>query len=116
MTGVTRTRMKGTGPGMRSTLRFAMWLLLVVGVAASGPALHADNGQPPAGQEQQDEFVPISELPPQDQLPAAPLLIGAYVFVLAVFFAYVLSVARRLSGVQRDIARLEGDLARRGRT
>jgi len=38
------------------------------------------------------------------------------VFVLAVFFAYVLSVARRLSGVQRDIARLEGDLARRGRT
>ena len=28
-----------------------------------------------------NEFVPISQLPPQDQLPAAPLLISAYVFV-----------------------------------
>jgi CcmD family protein len=46
-------------------------------------------------------------LPPQEQLPAAPLLIGAYVFVLAVLFVYVFSVARRLTNVQRELDRLD---------
>jgi hypothetical protein len=79
-------------------------------------SVEAASGQPAAQPpDQQDGFVPISELPPQDRLPAAPLLIGAYVFVLAVLFAYVLSVARRLSALQKDVARLEGDLAKRGR-
>jgi CcmD family protein len=56
---------------------------------------------------QQNEFIPISELPPQEQLPAAPLLIGAYVFVLVVLFVYVLSVSRRLRSVQQEIDRLD---------
>jgi hypothetical protein len=34
--------------------------------------------QPPPGQ---SEFVPIKDLPPTDQLPAAPYLISAYAFV-----------------------------------
>ena len=50
--------------------------------------------QPPP--QQQEEFVPIDELPPQDQLPAAPLLVAAYSFVVLALFAYVVSVARRL--------------------
>ena len=73
-------------------------------------ALHAQQ------QQQQQEFVPIDELPPQDQLPAAPLLVTAYSFVVLALFAYVVSVARRLSGVQRELDRLESDLKRRGRT
>ena len=62
----------------------------------------------PAGQAppQQGDFIPIKDLPPQDQLPAAPLLIAAYSFVLIVFFLYVLSLARRLTSVQRDVDRL----------
>lgn len=84
----------------------------VVGAGVGTAALNAAARQPPT---QQDEFVPISELPPQDRLPAAPLLIGAYVFVLAVLFVYVLSVARRLTALQRDVARLEADLAKRAR-
>ncbi len=68
--------------------------------------------QPP----QQDGFVPISELPPQEQLPAAPLLIAAYVVVLIAFFVYVGSIARRLSSVQRDVERLEGSLKERSRS
>jgi len=66
-------------------------------------------------QEPPDEWVSVSELPPEDRLPAAPLLIGAYAFVLAVLFTYVTLVARRLTGLQRDIARLEATIGRDGK-
>ena len=64
------------------------------------------------GPKQTDEFVPISQLPPQDQLPAAPLLVTAYAFVWVALFAYVASVARRLSRVQREVERLESEIKR----
>lgn len=98
---------------------FMMWTLGMVGGDQSGgptfdsPAgatIHAQQPEP------QDEFVPIDELPPQDQLPAAPLLVAAYAFVVLALFGYLLSVARRLGGVQRDLDRLESDLKRSGRT
>jgi len=60
--------------------------------------------------------VPIDELPPQDQLPAAPLLVVAYAFVVLALFAYLVSVARRLGAVQRDLERLQAELKRSGRT
>ena len=63
-----------------------------------------------------DEFVPIDELPPQDQLPAAPLLVAAYSFVVLMLFAYVVSLARRLGGVQRDLDRLQSELKHHGRS
>ena len=62
-----------------------------------------------------NEYVPIKELPPQEQLAAAPLLIGAYVFVLAVLFVYVFSVARRLTNVQRELDRLDTTIKQSGR-
>ena len=86
-----------------------LMLTLIWGAAP----LHAAQAQPP---EQQDEFVPIDQLPPGDQLPGAPLLVAAYAFVLVMFFAYVVSVARRLGTVQREVERLEGDIKRAGRT
>jgi CcmD family protein len=55
-------------------------------------------------------------LPLTEQMPAAPLLVGAYVVVLVGLFAYVLSVARRVGTVQREIERLDGELKRRLRT
>jgi CcmD family protein len=87
--------------------------VLALTCVAVVPASAQSTGQTPP--QQQDEFVPISQLPPQDQLPAAPLLISAYVVVLLALFAYVLSVSRRLSSVQREVERLEGDLRRTGR-
>jgi CcmD family protein len=63
-----------------------------------------------------DEFVPIDQLPPQDQLPAAPLLVAAYAFVVLGLFAYLVSVARRLGGVQKDLERLQSEIKRTGRT
>ena len=71
--------------------------------------------QPSPQPSQQNEFIPINQLPPQDQLPAAPLLIGAYVFVLAVLFLYVFSVARRLTNVQRELDRLDTSIKQGGR-
>jgi hypothetical protein len=63
-----------------------------------------------------DPFVPVDELPPEEQLPAAPLLVSAYAFVLVALFAYLISVARRLGTVQADVERLERDLKKSGRT
>ena len=71
--------------------------------------------QPPAQPQQQNEYVPIDELPPQDQLPAAPLLVVAYAVVMLGLFAYVVSVARRMATVQRELERLESDLKRGSR-
>jgi CcmD family protein len=85
--------------------------ILLMTVALGAP-LGARQQPPP---QQQDEFIPIDQLPPQDQLPAAPLLVTAYSFVVLALFAYVLSVARRLGVVQRELDRLQSD-ARRGRT
>jgi CcmD family protein len=68
--------------------------------------------QTPAQPQQQEEFIPIDQLPPQDQLPAAPLLITAYSVVTLALFGYVLSVARRMGSVQREIERLESDIKR----
>ena len=83
-------------------------LLLCAPLAAQQP-------QPQPQPEQQEEFVPVSQLPAQDQLPAAPLLVSAYAFVWIVLFAYLTSVARRLSRVQREVERLELDMKRGAR-
>lgn len=91
------------------TLRRCLALLLLLLVLAPGAIAQ----QPPP--EPQDEFVPISELPPQDQLPSAPLLIAAYAFVWLALGGYVLSVARRLNGVQREIERLDTDVKKGSR-
>ena len=90
-------------------------LLLAIACIAAPVSAQAPDAQrqPPT---QQGEFVPLSELPPQDQLPAAPLLVSAYSVVLLAFFFYVLSVARRLYSVQREVDRLEASLKRSGRT
>jgi CcmD family protein len=62
-----------------------------------------------------DEFVPIDQLPPEEKLPAAPLLVSAYVIVTLALFAYMYSLSRRLGTVKGEIARLESDLKRSGR-
>jgi CcmD family protein len=87
--------------GARFITLLAIALLLSTGVRAQQP--------PPR---QQDEFVPISELPPQEQLPSPPLVITAYAFAWLAIGGYVLSVSRRLTAVQREIDRLETDTKR----
>jgi hypothetical protein len=64
---------------------------------------------------QQEQFTPIDQLPPQEQLPAAPLLVGAYAFVLLMLFGYLVMVSRRLSAIQTEVNRLDADLKRTGK-
>ena len=93
-------------------------LVLLLALSVSGPAA-AQQPQPqpqPAPPAATDEFVPISQLPAQDQLPAAPLLVTAYAFVWLALFGYLVSVGRRLGKVQREVDRLESDIARGTRT
>ena len=101
----------------RLVARFAVMIAFVGCVAAQtpAPAAQAPPSNSPPQPQQQDEFIPVDQLPPQDQLPAAPLLIAAYAFVLLALFGYVLSIARRMTNVQREVERLESDLKRSGR-
>ncbi|MEO5821022.1 MAG: CcmD family protein [Vicinamibacteraceae bacterium] len=65
-------------------------------------AAPAPSAAPPA----QDEFVPISQLPADDKLPAAPLLITAYAVVWIVLAVYVWTLWRRFLRAEQDLKSL----------
>ncbi len=94
--------------GRRSVVVLAGCLALsaMAGVAAAADAAFVSVARQPA---QQEEFVPIDELPPEDQLPAAPLLVAAYAVAWVAVFGYLWSIWRRLDRVERELA----DVARR---
>jgi CcmD family protein len=101
---------------MTTLIRFIAVLLFVVlplGFASQQLTEARQAQQPPP---QQEEFIPIDQLPPEEQLPAAPLLVGAYAFVLLMLFGYMLIMSRRLAVIQREVDRLDSDLKRTGRT
>lgn len=76
--------------------------VMVVGAAPSvGAVLQS---QPP---KQQEEFVPIDELPPEEQMPAAPMVVAAYAFIWVAFLAYVFTLVGRTKKLERDLRRLE---------
>ena len=80
-------------------------LALGGGVAAAQPP-----GQPPAAQ---DEFVPVTDLPPAEQLPAAPLVAAAYGFIWVAALGYLWMIWRRLGAVDRELATLRRQLGTR---
>jgi CcmD family protein len=73
--------------------------------AAGQVASIAQGGQPPP--QQQEEFVPIDQLPPEDQLPAAPMVVAAYAFIWIAFIAYVVTLVKRIQRVEKDLRSLE---------
>jgi CcmD family protein len=60
----------------------------------------------------QDEFVPVSDLPDSEKLPAAPFLIAAYTIVWLVLLLYVWSLWRRLTRVEQELKRAVADETR----
>jgi len=98
---------------MMTLLRRIVPVLAFAGLLCQTPAVLAQAPAPAPVPEQLDEFVPIDQLPMQEQIPAANLLIPAYAFVWVAVLVYVVSIARRLGAVQQDVARLEADLKAR---
>ncbi len=98
--------------GRRSVIGLAGWLALstLAGVAATADAAFVSGARQPV---QQEEFVPIDELPPEDQLPAAPLLVAAYAVAWAAVFGYLWSIWRRLDRVERELAEVARQAANR---
>ncbi len=70
------------------------WLLAAPGIASAQP-------QPPK------DFVAVDETLPGEQIPALPLIAGAYGFVWVVLLGYVWSIGRRLRTVEAELAELE---------
>ena len=66
------------------------------------PAAFAVQTAPPG----QSEYVPIKDLPPTDQIPAAPLLIAAYAFVWIAVLFYLWTIWRRLAKVEAEMSAL----------
>jgi CcmD family protein len=77
-------------------------LLLTLPLWSPAP-LSAQTPQTPPGQE---EFVPLSEIPAEEQIPAFTLVAVAYAAVWVVLIGYVWSVSRRLQSVERELTSL----------
>jgi CcmD family protein len=104
----TSLKQRGAGPVARG---LAAALVIVCCVSAFPSAQAA--GQP-QGQRPQDEFVPVRDLPQQDQLPAAPLLVAAYIVVWLTLLVYLWTIWRRLGKVDQELAALTRRLSEQG--
>lgn len=84
-----------------------IWRVLMVAALLAGPAVPL-MAQP---QPSPDEFVPLSEVPPAEQIPAFRLLAVAYGFVWVALVGYTWSLASRINKIEGEI----GELERKGR-
>ncbi len=52
-------------------------------------------------------FQPVTGAPPGEQIPAAPLVIGAYAFFLLLMIFYLWTIWRRIGKVETEMHALE---------
>ena len=76
----------------------ALWIIVMSAVSTAVFAF-----QPPPGQ---DGFVAAKDLPPTEQIPAAPLLVAAYAIIWVAAVFYLWTIWRRLNKVEADIRAL----------
>lgn|SRR5512138_1115710 len=97
------------------TRRVLLTLALIAITGGSLAPVRAQSSpqQPPPAQ---TEFVPVNQLPPEEQLPAAPLVIVGYSVVWMAMFIYLASIWRRLQKVDRELADVARRVAERART
>jgi CcmD family protein len=94
--------MRIPGAGNRSWRPVGRLLLLVAVLAVAAPVM-IEAMQPPA----QGEFLPVSDIPQGEQIPAFTMVGAAYGFVWVALLGYVWSIARRLQKVESELADLE---------
>jgi CcmD family protein len=92
---------------MRRSGAVFVYLLVVVALLAASSGLAMAKDQP-AGQTEasREGYVPVKDLPPAEQLPAAPLVIGAYACIWLGVMAYLWTISRRLAAVDQELALL----------
>jgi hypothetical protein len=100
------TRDKGQGTRDKGKAKRFLLAAMLLGLFAIGGFAQAQ--QPPTPP---DGFVPQSSLAPQEQLPAAPLVIGAYAIAWLVVFGYLWSIWRRIGRVEIDLAEVSRRIA-----
>lgn len=76
-------------------------VLLALALAVIAPGAVAQQQTPPSPP---PGFVPAGSIAPKEELPAAPLVIGAYAVAWIAVFGYLWSIWQRLGRVERDIA------------
>lgn len=54
-----------------------------------------------------DEFVPVTDVPESEQIPAIRLLATAYGFIWVVLLGYVWTVGKRLRTVEAELDQLQ---------
>jgi ABC-type Na+ efflux pump permease subunit len=96
-----------TAPRGYATPLAVIALLILVAAGVTPTTMAQGQAQP----RQQTGYVPLGELPPQEQLPAAPLLVAAYVVVIGGLFAYLSLLTRRIATIQRDVQQLKLDVS-----
>ena len=89
---------------MKRVLRAVIWTVVLLSAAANVAAQPPQERKPPG----QEEFVPLSEIPPEEQIPAFTLVAGAYAFVWIALAGYVWSITRRLDKVEADLTASRG--------
>jgi len=89
---------------VKTVLTSVLWFVLLAPVV-----LAAVQQAPPA----QSEYVPIKDLPPTEQMPAAPLLIAAYAFAWIAVMFYLFTIWRRLNKVETEMHALAAKTTRR---
>ena len=65
------------------------------------------------GQPGQSEFKPVTEIPVSEQLPSAPLVIGAYAFVWLAFMFYVWMMWKKLGKVDQELTHLSSQIGKK---
>jgi len=91
-------------PRERTTVlrRWALVALCIGCLGILGAPL-ADAAQP-TQQSAPDGFVPMDDVPAEEQLPAAPLLAAAYIVVWVIAIGYLWTIWRRLGSVEKELA------------
>jgi CcmD family protein len=91
-----------------SFIRWAMCVAVLVSVFSVFSVSSASSAAQPPTPPGQEEFVPLSEIPAEEQIPAFTLVATAYAAVWIVLLGYVWSVSRRLQVVERELTTISG--------
>lgn len=90
-----------------------IWMAIVTLVLVGAPAFALAQEPPPQGSP--DGFVPMSSLPPGEEMPGGPFVVAAYAFFLVLMAFYLWTIWNRLGKVEKelhDLERRQGGAAR----